>query len=177
RPAGKRGDIGARSASACRTVLHPIEEAHQSLGHDEIAIRADLGEKHSQQFRRHCPAIQVHARPPGRSHMKGRIDVIGPALRTAYTQTAPCQCAHQSECHRCLTAPGARRGDEQSGRVHSAASASAKTTAPPMTVADANKPRSDTMEPIPTIAGGSNPAALASAEIRESVLSSTRWSG
>ena len=90
-----------------------VEQAHGALDDEEVGMRGVPGHQRIDQRRRHGPAVEIEARPPGRRGMKARVDIVGADLGRLHHDAAPAERRQQRQRQRGLAGARARRGDDE----------------------------------------------------------------
>ena len=109
RQAEPRGEIGRRPGPERRRG-DAVEQAHGALDDEKVGMRGVLGHQRIDQRRRHGPAVEIEAWPPGRRGMKARVDIVGPDLGRLHHDAAPAERRQQRQRQRGLAArPSAAR--------------------------------------------------------------------
>ena len=103
RQAEPRGEVGRRAGPERRRG-DAVEQAHGALDDEEVGMRGVLGHQRIDQRRRHGPAVEIEARPPGGRGMKARVDIVGPDLGRLHHDAAPAERRQQRQRQRGLAA-------------------------------------------------------------------------
>src|SRR5438067_1579564 len=164
RPAGQPGQFRSRTGLAIGPGA--VEQAHDAFAQHEVGTRLKFCDESRKGGRTHRPRIQVDARCAARSGMKGRIDIVGPCLRSGDAYSTASQIPKQGGRDQRLAAARGRRGEDQPASGHC-----------PEWPIQSSAARRRTTSPIAMIVGPSMAAATAAPAASANDVTTTRWAG
>ena len=121
RPAARRRArwIPRRARRPC--VIDPaVEQPHDALDDGDVGARAAVPVQRTDQLLADQHRVEVAAGPARGQRVVAGIDEVRADLERRDPVSGPPQRAHQTRCHRGLSAARRRRGDDHGGRAHAA---------------------------------------------------------